>query len=55
MSGLSGMYFITHLINTVYLSFKKRLYQVLHQIIGLLWWLSGKESACQCSKGGFDP
>ena len=22
---------------------------------GLPWWLSGKESACQCSRHGFDP
>ena len=22
---------------------------------GLLWWLSGKESACQCRRRGFDP
>ena len=22
---------------------------------GLLWWLSGKESACQCRRCGFDP
>jgi len=22
---------------------------------GLLWWLSGKESACQCRRHGFDP
>ena len=21
----------------------------------LPWWLSGKESACQCSRSGFDP
>ena len=24
-------------------------------IIGLPWWLSGKESACQCRKHGFNP
>ena len=23
--------------------------------IGLPWWLSGKESACQCRRHGFDP
>ena len=22
---------------------------------GLLWWLSGKESACQCRRHGLDP
>ena len=22
---------------------------------GLPWWLSGEESACQCSRHGFDP
>ena len=22
---------------------------------GLLWWLSGKESACQCNRHGFSP
>ena len=25
------------------------------QILGLPWWLSGKESACQCKRPGFDP
>ena len=25
------------------------------QILGLRWWLSGKESACQCKRPGFDP
>ena len=25
------------------------------QIMGLPWWLSGKESACQCKRQGFDP
>ena len=24
-------------------------------IIGLLWWISGKESACQCRRHRFDP
>ena len=24
-------------------------------IQGLLWWLSGKESICQCKRHGFDP
>ena len=24
-------------------------------MIGLPWWLSGKESACQCRRCGFDP
>ena len=24
-------------------------------VIRLPWWLSGKESACQCSRKGFDP
>jgi len=24
-------------------------------VIGLPWWLSGKESACQCRRHGFDP
>ena len=24
-------------------------------IPGLLWWLSGKESPCQCRRHGFDP
>ena len=24
-------------------------------LIGLPWWLSGKESACQCRRCGFDP
>ena len=24
-------------------------------IPGLLWWLSGKESACQCRRHGLDP
>ena len=23
--------------------------------MGLLWWLSGKESACQCRRHGFNP
>ena len=23
--------------------------------LGLPWWLSGKESACQCKRYGFDP
>ena len=23
--------------------------------VGLPWWLSGKESVCQCSRQGFDP
>ena len=23
--------------------------------LGLPWWLSGKESACQCRRHGFDP
>jgi len=23
--------------------------------MGLPWWLSGKESACQCRRCGFDP
>ena len=29
-----------------------------HHVSGLLWWLSGKESACQCRRhrrGGFNP
>ena len=28
---------------------------VLVSEIGLLWWLSGKESACQCRRHEFDP
>ena len=24
-------------------------------IYGLLWWLSGKETSCQCKRCGFDP
>ena len=24
-------------------------------LLGLPWWLSGKESACQCRKHGFNP
>ena len=24
-------------------------------ILGLPWWLSAKESACQCKRHGFDP
>ena len=27
----------------------------LHFILGLPWWLSGKESACQCRRCAFDP
>ena len=23
--------------------------------LGLAWWLSGKESTCQCRRHGFDP
>ena len=25
------------------------------KIVGLPWWLSGKKSACQCRRHGFDP
>ena len=25
------------------------------QILGLPWWLNGKESTCQCRKNRFDP
>ena len=25
------------------------------QMLGLIWWLSGKESTCQCRRCGFDP
>ena len=27
----------------------------LVELKGLLWWLSGKESACQCGRHGFGP
>ena len=35
----------------------RRLFDVLiaGQRIGLPWWLSGKESACQCRRHGFGP
>ena len=26
----------------------------VEQVLGLIWWLSGKESACQCRRCGFD-
>jgi len=25
------------------------------EVYGLSWWLSNKESACQCRRQGFDP
>ena len=28
---------------------------IIKEIMGLPWWLSGKEPACQCRKHGFDP
>ena len=27
----------------------------LKEMVGLPWWLSGKESACQCRRHGFNP
>ena len=27
----------------------------VHELIGLPWWLSGKESVCQCRACGFVP
>ena len=27
----------------------------MRNAMGLLWWLSGKEFACQCSGYGFNP
>ena len=27
----------------------------LKEMVGLPWWLSSKESACQCRRGGFNP
>ena len=29
--------------------------RVSYSMCGLPWWLSGKESACQCRRPGFDP
>ena len=26
-----------------------------HYMLGLSWWLSGKESTCQCGRRGFHP
>ena len=31
------------------------IYKVAHHDCRFLWWLSGKESACQCRRLGFDP
>ena len=28
---------------------------IVIDIMGLPWWLSSKESACQCRRHGFDP
>ena len=33
----------------------KRLYIFIIYVLGLPWWLSGKESACPCKRHGFDP
>ena len=30
-------------------------YTCIHSYPGLPWWLSGKESVCQCRRPGFDP
>ena len=34
---------------------KKYNYQVKSHILGLPWWLSGEESACQCRGHRFNP
>ena len=34
---------------------RARLARIWNQVLGLPWWLSGKESACQCRRPGFDP
>ena len=35
--------------------FKKNFFFCFCWSIGLPWWLSGKESTCQCRRNGFDP
>ena len=39
----------------LYSRFSLAIYFILESQCGLPWWLSGKESACQSRKHGFDP
>ena len=34
---------------------KKKEWAQINKISGLPWWLSGKESTCQCRRHRFDP
>ena len=41
--------------NIANFKFLFHIFQVFKAHIGLPWWLSGKESACQCRRPRFDP
>ena len=58
MKGLTAKMPEKPLLENIFQEIRKAvvlsLRQALKSLIGLLWWLSGGKSVCQCRQDGFD-